>query len=78
MAAKTPIRGDYSGADLVGFAEFQASEYVDIADGGTGATNATDARIALGLEIGADVQAYHVNLADISGLAVTDGAIIVG
>ena len=78
MAAKTPIRGDYSGADLVGFAEFQASEYVDIADGGTGATNATDARIALGLEIGADVQAYHVNLADISGLAVTDGGIIVG
>jgi len=78
MAAKTPIRGDYNGSDLVGLSEFLASEFVDISDGGTGATNASDARTALGLAIGSDIQAYHVNLADISSLAVTDGGIIVG
>ena len=47
MAAKNPIRGDYSGSDLVGFAEFQASDFIAIADGGTGAITAAGARTAL-------------------------------
>jgi hypothetical protein len=78
MASKTPIRGDFSGDDLVGLAEFQASDFIAIDDGGTGAVTASGARTALGLEIGSNVQAYDAQLTDISGLAVTDGGFIVG
>ena len=79
MAAVTPVRGDYNQLnELIGLAEFQASEYVDISDGGTGATTASGARTALGLEIGTDIQSWDQQLDDISALAVTDGGFIVG
>ena len=78
MAVKTPIRGEFSGSDLTGFAEFQASDFIGIADGGTGAITASAARTALGIAIGSDVQAFDAQLTDISGLTPGDGKFIIG
>ena len=49
-----------------------------VGDGGTGATSASAARTALGLEIGTNVQAFSQRNADVAGLAVTNGGFIVG
>ena len=51
---------------------------VPISLGGTGGTSSSEARTLLGLSIGSDIQAYSLGLQNISGLAVTDGNIIVG
>jgi hypothetical protein len=42
------------------------------------ASNAAGIRSAAGLVIGSDVQAQNARLADVAGLAVTDGGFIVG
>jgi hypothetical protein len=51
---------------------------VAVADGGTGASTAADARTNLGLVIGTDVQAYDAQLTDVAGLIPTDNGVIIG
>ena len=79
MAERQPLRGDFNlSNELVGLAEFQASDFIAIEDGGTGAITAAGARTSLGLEIGTNVQAWDAQLDDIAGLTPTDAHFIVG
>ena len=67
LAALSSVNNSHwSGADL------------EVANGGTGASDASGARTNLGLVIGSSVQAHSARLAEIAALAVTDNNVIVG
>ena len=74
------LTGSYTGVTGVGTltAGTWNATAIALANGGTGATTASDARDNLGVEIGVNVQAYDADLTAIGGLAKTDGNFIVG
>jgi len=37
MAIKTPVKATFTGSDVTGLAEYQAADFIGVADGGTGA-----------------------------------------
>lgn len=55
----------------------QAAGILPITGGGTGADNASDARVNLGLQIGVDVQAWDTDLQAIADLSPPDNDFIV-
>ena len=63
MAAKTPIKTTFDGADATGLAEFQSADFVDVADGGTGVVTLTSG----GVLVGAGTSAVTTNKAAPSG-----------
>ena len=47
---KKPVRGDYTGSDVTGLAEFQAEEVISVAHGGTGISSVTGNGILVGYD----------------------------
>lgn len=68
MAAKLPIVLTNGRMEQI-----QTGDYLDIPNGGTGATTASGARTALGLAIGTNVQAWDADLDALAALASTAG-----
>ena len=48
MSVKTPIKATFTGSDVTGLAEYQAADFIGVADGGTGAVTHTSNAILLG------------------------------
>jgi hypothetical protein len=65
------LTGEYTGVSGVGVLAngTWAANTIAVSYGGTGATNSTDARTNLGLTIGANVQAYSLQLASLAAVS---------
>lgn len=73
----TALDSSAGGFKIVGFPDAVTSGALLAANNLSDLANATTARTNLGVAIGSNVQAYDAGLADIAGLAVTDGNFIV-
>lgn len=69
MAAKTPIKATFTGSDVTGLAEFTADDFIEISDGGTGATTAAGARTSLDVYSTSEALAVSNNLSDLDSAA---------
>lgn len=67
MADKKPLKILETGV----ISQFQPGDTLGVEHGGTGSDNAADARQALGVEIGVNVQAYDADLAAVAALSGT-------
>ena len=73
MAAKTPIRAVYTGANATGLAEFQSGEFVDYAFGGTGLAALGSANQVLATNSGTSAIEWQTITADITGVTAGTG-----
>ncbi len=73
MAAKTPIRAVYTGANATGLAEFQSGEFVDYSFGGTGLAALGSANQVLATNSGTSAIEWQTITADITGVTAGTG-----
>ena len=79
MANKTPVKATFTGSDVTGLAEFQSSDTIAVADGGTGLGSLGSAGQVLkvngagnALEYGSAVDINIDGMTDGSGITIAD------
>lgn len=84
MAIKTPIKATFSGANVVGLAEFTSSDFIGVAAGGIGTTSLTSNSILLGNGTDA-VQSSSIQIvgttlssSDSSTININEGLVVEG
>ena len=73
MAAKTPIRAVYTGANATGLAEYQSGEFVDYTFGGTGLAALGTANQVLATNSSTNAIEWQTITADITGVTAGTG-----
>ena len=73
MAAKTPIRAVYTGANATGLAEYQSGEFIDYTFGGTGLAALGSANQVLATNSGTSAIEWQTLTADFTGVTAGTG-----